>query len=228
MPDDHTPLEGTGAPAPPSESGVSRRSFIQTLGVSAAAGTIAREADSSAGSERQQDADAPEVLGPDPIELTFRVNGQELRTTIEPATTLLDALRLHLDLTGSKEVCDRGSCGGCSILVDGRLIASCMMLAIDATDSEITTIEGLASGGQLDPIQESFIRHDALQCGFCTPGLIMASKALLNENPSPSLEEIKRGLAGNLCRCGTYTNVFNAVLDASGQPPLSDSGGGEA
>jgi aerobic-type carbon monoxide dehydrogenase small subunit (CoxS/CutS family) len=101
-----------------------------------------------------------------------------------------------------------------------------MMLAVDAIGSEITTVEGLAEGDRLDPVQESFVRHDALQCGYCTPGMIMAVKALLNENPRPTPREIKRGLSGNLCRCGTYTNVVNAVLDASGQAPIRDGGGG--
>jgi aerobic-type carbon monoxide dehydrogenase small subunit (CoxS/CutS family) len=110
--------------------------------------------------------------------------------------------------------------------VDGKLTASCMMLAVDAIGSEITTVEGLAEADRLDPVQESFVRHDALQCGYCTPGMIMAVKALLNENPKPTADEVKRGLSGNLCRCGTYTNVVNAVLDASGQAPIRDGGGG--
>jgi xanthine dehydrogenase YagT iron-sulfur-binding subunit len=150
-----------------------------------------------------------------------------MKKTIDPATTLLDALRIQCDLTGSKEICDRGSCGGCSVLIDGKLVASCMMLAIDAEGAEITTAEGIANGDQLDPVQESFIRHDALQCGYCTPGLIVACRALLNENPEPTLDEIRRGLSGNICRCGTYTNIFNAVLDASGRRPIVDQKGGE-
>ena len=153
------------------------------------------------------------------------MNGEARRIEIDPATTLLQALRMDLDLTGTKEVCDRGACGACSVLVDGRLIVSCMMLAVDAAGSRITTVEGLANGDALDPVQRSFIAHDALQCGYCTPGLVMAARALLDENPKPTLEEIRQGLSGNLCRCGTYTNVFNAVLDASGQPPVSDPGG---
>jgi aerobic-type carbon monoxide dehydrogenase small subunit (CoxS/CutS family) len=198
---------------------VSRRSFIQTLGASAAAGAVARTVDARA---KPQTRGAANFVGPDPFDLTLRINGEAKRATIDPATTLLDALRMTFDLTGSKEICDRGACGGCSVLVDGKLTASCMMLAIDAEGSEITTVEGLANGETLHPIQEAFIRHDALQCGYCTPGLIMASKALLDENPTPTMDEIKRGLSGNLCRCGTYTNIFNAVLDASGQTPISD------
>jgi aerobic-type carbon monoxide dehydrogenase small subunit (CoxS/CutS family) len=137
----------------------------------------------------------------------------------------MEALRWHFNLTGTKEICDRGACGGCSVLVDGVLVNSCMMLTADAVGCEVTTVEGLAQGDRLDPIQEAFCRHDALQCGYCTPGLIMASRALLNENQAPTLDQIKRGLSGNICRCGTYTNVFNAVLDASGQPVIVDAGG---
>jgi aerobic-type carbon monoxide dehydrogenase small subunit (CoxS/CutS family) len=205
-----------GDPGP--DDGVSRRTFLQTLGVSAAAAPLV----SSAGGQPE---DGVPILGPDPIEITLRVNGKMHRATIEPVTTLLEALRLHLDLTGTKEICDRGACGGCSVLVDGRLTASCMMLAADAIGTEITTIEGLADGDRLDPVQESFVRHDALQCGYCTPGLVMAARALLDENPRPTPEEIKRGLSGNLCRCGAYCNVVNAVLDASGQKPIRDPGG---
>lgn len=194
---------------------------MQTLGISAASTAITEHAMAERGTAASLNEDA----GPGPVRVTLKVNGHALKTTIEPATTLLDALRVHLNLTGAKEICDRGSCGGCSVLVDGKLMVSCMMLAMDAVGTEITTVEGLANGDDLDPIQEAFIKHDALQCGFCTPGLLMASKALLNDNSKPSLDDIKAGLAGNICRCGTYTNIFNAVLEASGQKPLADSGG---
>jgi xanthine dehydrogenase YagT iron-sulfur-binding subunit len=169
-------------------------------------------------------ANGPVVLGPDPIKVKLSLNGKDAELTIDPATTLMEALRWNVRLTGTKEVCDRGACGACSVLVDGKLINSCMMLAIDAVGRKITTIEGLAQGDKLDPVQEAFVKHDALQCGFCTPGLVMACKALLNENPKPNLAQIKHGLSGNICRCGTYTNVFNAVLDASGQQPVMDGG----
>jgi len=208
-------------------AGVSRRSFIQTMGLSAAGAAIGTRVERAIA---QQDAAAgagAAVLGPTPFDVTLRVNGQDLKATIDPATTLMEALRWHFNLTGTKEVCDRGACGGCSVLVDGQLINSCMMLAIDAVDSEITTVEGLARDGTLDPIQEAFCKHDALQCGFCTPGLVMASKALLNEHRTPTMAQIKHGLSGNICRCGTYTNVFNAVLEASGQQPIIDAVAGK-
>jgi aerobic-type carbon monoxide dehydrogenase small subunit (CoxS/CutS family) len=224
MADDRT---STGS-APRSEdgpdTGVSRRLFLQSLGVSAAAAPLTRAADAARPGPAATDAVA--ILGPDPVGITLRVNGKQYEATVDPATTLLEALRIDLDLTGTKAICDRGACGGCSVLMDGRLMASCMTLAIDAIGTDITTVEGLAKGETLDPVQEAFVRHDALQCGYCTPGMIMAARALLNENPKPTPGEIKHGLSGNLCRCGTYGNVVNAVLDASGQMPIRDGGGG--
>lgn len=208
--------------APRAVNGVSRRSFIQTLGASAAAGALSNAVEQRAA--EAQDAGGPDIIGPGDTRITLQINGKAMDVTIDPATTLMEALRWHLNLTGTKEVCDRGACGGCSVLINGELIVSCMLLAVDAVGTEITTIEGLATNGELDPIQEAFIRHDALQCGYCTPGLLMAARALLNEYPRPTLKQIRTGLAGNICRCGTYTNIFNAVLDASGQQPIADNG----
>jgi len=191
------------------------------MGLSGAAAAAGQTAQMALGAIREQSG--PARLGPEPATMRLRVNGGVVEVTTEPATTLLDALRNHANLTGAKEVCDRAACGACSVLVDGRLVASCMMLAVDAIGREVTTIEGVAPEGGLHPVQEAFIRHDALQCGFCTPGLVVASKALLDANPKPTIAQIRRGLAGNICRCGTYTNVFNAVLDASGQSIPSDA-----
>jgi xanthine dehydrogenase YagT iron-sulfur-binding subunit len=129
--------------------------------------------------------------------------------------TLLDVIRDRLDYTGTKRVCNRGECGACTIILDGKTILACSMFALDADGAEIETVEGLADGDQLHPIQESFVKHDALQCGFCTSGFIVSSKALLNENPSPTMDEIKKGISGNLCRCGTYPNIFKAVDEAA-------------
>lgn len=202
--------------------GVSRRSFLQTLGVSAAANSLVGIGAKTALAE-QPAADGPKLFGPGPTKVMLKVNGKEMPVTIEPATTLLEALRVGLDLTGSKEICDRGSCGGCSAIVDGKLVNTCMMLAADAIGSDVQTIEGLAQGeggGKLHPIQEAFIKHDGLQCGYCTPGLVMACKSLLDKNPKPTLQQIKVGISGNICRCGTYNNIFNACLEASGQKPV--------
>lgn len=197
---------------------------MQTLGLSSAAaavGAAAQEARAELAAAAVDDG--PVALGPDPVEVTLTVNGAAMAMTIDPATTLLDALRLEGGLTGCKEICDRGACGGCSVLIDGRIVASCMMLAIDAIGRPIETVEGLAEGDELTSLQEAFIRHDALQCGFCTPGFVVACTALLRETPKPSLDQIKHATSGNLCRCGTYTNVFNAVLEASGQPVPIDA-----
>ena len=205
------PEPPNGSPARP---GVTRREFIQTMGVSAAAGAVQAQTDAPGDAQG-----GPEIVGPGTTPVTLRINGRDQRVSVEPATTLLDVLRLELGLTGTKEVCDRGSCGACSVLVDGVLVTSCMMLAMDAEGSQITTIEGVAEDGAPDKLQRAFVNHDALQCGYCTPGLVMACRAVLQEHPRPSLDQIKSGLSGNICRCGTYTNVFNAVLDASGQQP---------
>jgi aerobic-type carbon monoxide dehydrogenase small subunit (CoxS/CutS family) len=160
-------------------------------------------------------AGRPRTLGPHKVALTLDVNGAAHKVTIEPRVTLLRALRNHLDLTGTKEICDRGSCGGCSVLVDGQLVDSCMLLAVDAVGKKITTIEALSADGKLHPIQTEFVKADALQCGFCTPGMVMACKSLLDHKKDPSLVDIKRGLSGNICRCGAYPRIFAAVQAAS-------------
>ncbi len=219
----HPDSHAAGTRPPHGKAVVSRRSFVKTLGLSAAGASLAGAAEK--GIAAPGTPEDPVVLGPDPVKLTLKVNGHSLSSEIEPGTTLLDFLRIHQGQTGSKEICDRGACGGCSVLVNGALVNSCMMLALDAEGTEVTTVEGLEKGGKLHPVQEAFIRHDALQCGYCTPGLVVAAYALLNEKPKPTIDEIKAGLAGNLCRCGTYTNVFNAVLDASGQHPITDGEG---
>jgi len=214
---------------PPDGAGVSRRSFLRTAGLSAAAaaasgGTAVARGQDAPGAGGGADAalDVP-VAGPTPAPVRMRVNGAAVAPEVEPATTLLETLRHELGLTGSKQVCDRAACGGCTVIVDGEPVASCMMLAHDADGRSVTTIEGLRRpDGSLHPLQEAFVRHDALQCGYCTPGFVMAAAALLERTPTPTLEEIKAGLAGNVCRCGTYTNIFNAVLEASGQEPLVD------
>jgi aerobic-type carbon monoxide dehydrogenase small subunit (CoxS/CutS family) len=149
------------------------------------------------------------------VDISFTLNGKGYDLQIEPRMTLLDVIRDHLDYTGTKRVCNRGECGACTVILNGKTVLACAMFAMDAHGAEIETIEGLADGEELNPIQESFIEHDAMQCGFCTSGFIMSSVALLNENPEPSLAEIKKGVSGNLCRCGTYPHVFKAIDDAA-------------
>jgi xanthine dehydrogenase YagT iron-sulfur-binding subunit len=192
---------------------VSRRGFLKGGMISA---TTAALGDAALGAlQDEQQAQAPPVVGPDAAPITLRINGQEKRVEVEPRTTLAEALRIHLDLTGTKVVCDRGSCSACTVFADGMPILSCMTLAIDAQNREITTIEGLATGDGLHPVQEQFIQHDATQCGFCTPGMIMSCAALLERNKNPSVEDVKAAVSGNLCRCGTYVDIFNAVLEAA-------------
>jgi xanthine dehydrogenase YagT iron-sulfur-binding subunit len=142
--------------------------------------------------------------------VTLYVNGAEHELVLEPRRTLLDALRHDLHLTGTKKVCDMGDCGACTVLVDGRAMYACLRLAVDCYGQQITTIEGLAPDGQLDPVQQAFIEADAFQCGFCTSGQIMSLRALLNETPAPSETDIQRAVSGNLCRCGAYVNILRA------------------
>ena len=189
---------------------VSRRTFLKTAGVGAAASGLLNGTAEPA---------AATVLGPDAVPMSLSVNGAARTVTVEPRVTLLRALRNHLDLTGAKEVCDRGSCGACTVLVDGEPVASCLMLAADAVGHEITTVEGLGTPDRMTPVQAAFVEADALQCGFCTPGFVVASTALLRRNPSPTLDQIKEGLSGNLCRCGTYSRVFEAVQTAARATP---------
>ena len=149
--------------------------------------------------------------------VTTTVNGEPAEFLCEPQQTLLDALRDELGLTGSKEGCASGDCGACSVICDGRLVCSCLMLAVEAEGKTITTIEGIAQGDQLHPLQQKFLEHAALQCGFCTPGFIVAAKALLDENPDPTENEARYWLAGNLCRCTGYDKIIRAVLDAAAE-----------
>jgi xanthine dehydrogenase YagT iron-sulfur-binding subunit len=157
------------------------------------------------------------VWGPEKVSIKLQVNGEEYELYVEPRRTLLDALRKDLGLSGTKKGCDEGTCGACTVLIDGRAVYSCMMLALECEGKSIETIEGLERAGQLDPIQKAFIAEDALQCGFCTPGQVMAVKALLDSDPEPSLEQVKVSLAGNICRCGAYPKIFRAVLRAAGE-----------
>lgn len=150
-----------------------------------------------------------------PIELT--VNNRTYQLTVEPRRTLLDALREDLHLTGAKPGCNMGQCGACTVLLDGEAVYSCLLLAVECQGQVITTIEGLARDDELDPVQQAFIEHDALQCGFCTPGQILAMKALLLRNQHPSDEEIERAMSGNLCRCGAYPKILAAARALAGQ-----------
>jgi len=148
-------------------------------------------------------------------QIRIRINGFEYYVLIKPHWTLLDVLRDEIGLMGTKKGCDKGECGACTVIMNGEAILSCLVLAIQCQGKEVLTIEGLAQDGKLDPLQDAFVKQGAIQCGFCTPGMIMASRALLNKTPHPSEEEIKRGVSGNLCRCTGYVKIIEAVKNAS-------------
>jgi xanthine dehydrogenase YagT iron-sulfur-binding subunit len=154
-------------------------------------------------------------MDPAPLPLTLKVNGSVRSLRIEPRMTLAEALRGPLDLTGTKIACNRGTCGACTVWLDGDPVCSCMMLAIDVGEREVTTIEGLAKHGRLHPVQAAFVEHDAMQCGFCTPGLVMSCAALLARCPHPTLEDVKAAIGGHLCRCGSYPKICEATLVAA-------------
>ena len=192
---------------------ISRRSFLKTFGTSAA---VAATAQMEAVAKELEKANAEKVLGPEPLPITLQINGKPMKVQVEPRTTLLDVLRDHLRLTGSKEVCDRATCGACTVLLDDKPVYSCSMLAIEAQGRAITTIEGLAANGKLSKVQEAFIDKDALMCGYCTPGFVMSVTALLKANPHPTADEVRHACSGNLCRCGAYPRILQAALKAAG------------
>lgn len=195
-------------PRQQSRKGVSRRTFIEGVGVGAGAvGAL--------GTAQEARADNHEVLGPDPVPITLNINGKSHNLSVEPRVTLVDALRNMLDHTGAKKVCDRTTCGACTVLVDSSPIYSCTMLAIEAQGRRIETIEGISTDDTMHPVQTQFVKHDAQQCGFCTPGLVMAGKAIVDSNPRPTMADVESGLSGNICRCGTYVGVRKAVYEAA-------------
>ena len=200
---------------PGSRGRLSRRCFLKgtsaiTAGAAALENTLAEVGEAAAAEA------APQVFGPDPVAITLRVNGAALAVAVEPRATLAEVLRGPLGLTGTKVACDRGTCSACTVLLDGAPVASCSLLALDVGQRAVTTIEGLAAGGALHPVQAAFIEHDALQCGFCTPGLVLSAAALLARNPAPTAGDVKAAISGHVCRCGSYPHVIDAVLAAVG------------
>lgn len=190
----------------------SRRAFLKGSGIGAATTVILDSTlETLAGSSDQ--AVEPTVAGPDSVAVTLNVNGHARTLAIEPRMTLADVLRDQLDLTGTKVGCDRGACSACTVWLDGAPVASCMLLAIDVGPRKVMTIEGLAEGETLHPVQAAFIAHDATQCGFCTSGLVMSCAALVATNPNATIDDVKAAIGGHLCRCGTYPHVIDAVLD---------------
>jgi len=200
---------------------LSRRAFIKGAGAAAAVASLAGVTASSSKADKNNDAavDAEakivEHLGPGATTSGLAINGVPRKLTIEPRVTLLDALRGQLGLTGTKLVCDRGACGACTVLLDGDSVTSCMLLAVDARHHAITTIEGLGDANQMHPVQQAFVEKDALQCGYCTPGMIMSIVAALRRNRDASPGDIKEATAGNICRCGTYPHVLQSAAAAA-------------
>ena len=182
---------------------VSRRDFFKTVGVGSVATAVAASAKDAA-------AQGPAPAGPGDVAITLTVNGRRHALSVEPRVTLLDALRTRLEITGQKRVCDRGACGACTVIIDGRTYYSCSMLAIEAQGRNIRTVEGIAQ------VQQAFCDHDASQCGFCTPGFVMSTVALLEKTPNPTPEQAKRALDGNICRCGTNVGLLTAALGTTG------------
>jgi aerobic-type carbon monoxide dehydrogenase small subunit (CoxS/CutS family) len=189
------------------ELGHSRRDFLKGLGVSTAAATLVSTIAPNLEAET-----APLVKGLRETVIQTEINGKRYRLAVKSHWTLLDVLRKELSLTGTKKTCDRSSCGACTVIMDGRAIYACSLLAVEADKRKITTIEGLSEGDKLHPIQEAFMREDALQCGFCTPAMIISTKALLDAHPRANIEEIKEALSGNICRCAAYPKITKAVL----------------
>jgi len=196
---------------PAASSSVSRRDFLRGAGVAVSGTLIAGETARA----NPEGGHATAILGPGKVPVTLRINGKPQKLELEPRVTLLDALRNHLELTGAKKVCDRGTCGACTVTLDGHPVYACSVLAIEAQGREIQTIEGLATIGKLHPVSAAFVDHDAQQCGFCTPGFVMAVKSFLDYNPNPTVEDVEKGLGGNLCRCGTYVGIRKAALQAA-------------
>jgi xanthine dehydrogenase YagT iron-sulfur-binding subunit len=193
----------------PDDSGVSRRDFLRISGISVAIPLVAGPKVVRAAGE-----EIP-VHGPGKVAMEFTINGEKYKASLEPRVTLLDALRDQFQLTGAKRVCDRGECGACTVLMDNRPVYACSLLAIDVQHKPIVTVESLMQQGKLHPIQQAFVDNDASQCGFCTPGFVVACKAFLDQNPHPTPEDIRHGLSGNLCRCGTYDGIRKAVAQVA-------------
>jgi xanthine dehydrogenase YagT iron-sulfur-binding subunit len=189
--------------------GVSRRDFLKISSLSVAVPLVSTPTTVLAAGQ-----EVP-VYGPGKVPMSLTINDKSYEAKLEPRVTLLDALRDQFELTGAKRVCDRGECGACTVLMDGKPVYACSVLAIDAQRKPITTVESLMQDGKLHPVQQAFVDNDASQCGFCTPGFVVACKSLLDKNPQPTAEDIRHGLSGNLCRCGTYDGIRKAIAQVA-------------
>jgi xanthine dehydrogenase YagT iron-sulfur-binding subunit len=189
--------------------GVSRRDFLKISGISVAVPLVAGPKMVRAAGQQVP------VYGPGKVPMEFAINGKNYKADLEPRVTLLDALRDQFELTGAKRVCDRAECGACTVLMDNKPVYACSVLAIEAQHKPITTVESLIEDGNLHPVQRAFVENDASQCGFCTPGFVVSCKAFLDSHPHPTPEDIRRGLSGNLCRCGTYEGIRKAIAQVT-------------
>lgn len=201
-------MSDRGKKEPHEERPVSRRGFLTAVSTTAAAAAVV-------GTARPAAAAPPPKDESEPTRIVLNVNGRRYRLAVEPRETLISVLRERLGLIGAKPGCERGECGACTVLLDGTSRYSCMTLAVEAQDRAITTIEGLAHGEELSALQQAFVHEDGYQCGFCTPGQVMAAEALLRANPTPTLDDVRLGMSGNLCRCGAYGHIFKAVQTAA-------------
>ena len=193
------------------ESGVSRRDFMKISSLVVATPMVVGP------TVLKVEGEDVAIYGPGKMPIALNVNGKKMPVEVEPRVTLLDVLRDNFDLTGAKRVCDRGACGACTVLMDGKPVYACSVLAIDAQGHQITTIEGLSKSDSLTPIQQAFVDHDAQQCGFCTPGFVVATTAFLQKHPQPTDEQVRNGLSGNICRCGTYHGIHHVIAQMSGK-----------
>jgi xanthine dehydrogenase YagT iron-sulfur-binding subunit len=204
--------DATGPDVP--RDGVSRRQFLRGSGLGAATAALTGNVQALAETALEdKKADTSVGMGPGQVALTLTVNDKKLDTKVEPRVTLLDALRNYLDVTGCKRVCDRGTCGACTVMLDDKPVYSCTVLALEARGRKITTAEALLEGDKLSRVPAAFVAHDAQQCGFCTPGFVVAMHACLHENPKATPAEVEHALAGNICRCGTYEQMRDAIAD---------------
>jgi aerobic-type carbon monoxide dehydrogenase small subunit (CoxS/CutS family) len=198
-------------PKKPEIFNFSRRDFLKSASVGGLVTAVTTTA-----VEVEAQTPGARVIGPGEVPVQLNVNGKAVNLRIEPRTTLLDALRMRADLTGNKRGCDRGACGACTMIIDGRTAYSCSTLAIEVQGKKIRTVDGLAEGSKLHPVQQAFCDADAMMCGFCTPGFVMATVGFLEKHPNATQEQLRKGLDGNICRCGTFNRVFEAAVKAKG------------
>jgi xanthine dehydrogenase YagT iron-sulfur-binding subunit len=199
---------------PRSGSGFNRRDFLKGSGAAVAATAVATAVEESIAQDKKG---ATNIVAAKPGPVKLEINGKAHTVSVEPRVTLLDVLRNDLNLTGAKEVCTTTNCGSCTVIIDGKPVYACAKLAIECVGKKITTVEGLGDGTNVDDVVKCFVKHDATQCGYCTPGFVVATRAFLNANAGAGIDAIRKGLGGNLCRCGTYDGIAAAALECAGK-----------